>query len=244
MLRNTFGQIVEMARAEARLSSNSSRGIDHLDHVKQLVKRHYTMLAEDHDWEHLQLKRDYDVARVQLQAGSRFYNYPAAVNPQKITTAWLKWGNIWRPIDYGIQFANYSGLDPDNGSRADPVLRWDMRDGDGFEVWPVPASDGDADAPYSNWIGFEGQKAVESYVSDANRADIDDMLIALNVAAEILAENGQQKASEAKLSAANRRLLRLRGNLSNKARFTMGRGMVYGSSRTYPQHPTQLYKHN
>ena len=65
------------------------------------------------------------------------------------------------------------------------------RDGDGFEVWPVPASDGDADAPYSNWIGFEGQKAVESYVSDANRADIDvmvDTLVANNVS--VLLGNG------------------------------------------------------
>ncbi len=244
MLRNTFGAIVEMARNEARLSTNSSRGIDHLEHVKQLVKRHYQMLAEDFDWEHLQLKRDYDVSRKKMEAGSRFYSFPTAVNPQKIDAMWLKWGNVWRKVDYGIQFANYSGLDPDNGSRADPVLRWDFRDGTGFEVWPVPASDGDAAAPYSNWVGFEGQKAVELYVSDTNRADMDDWLVALHVAAELLAENGQKAASDAKVAAAQRRMKQLKGALANKARFTMGRGMQYGSSRTYPQHPTQLYKHS
>lgn len=244
MLRNTFGQIVEMARNEARLSTNTSRGVDHLDHVQQLVKRHYQMLAEDFDWEHLQLKRDYDIARVQLQAGSRYYSFPSAVNPQKITAMWLKWGNIWRKVDYGIKLSNYSGLDPDNGSRADPVLRWDFRDGTGFEVWPVPASNGDADAPYSNWVAFEGQKQVEQFVSNNNRADIDDHLIALNVAGELLAENGQKAASDAKIAAAQRRMKQMRGGLANKARFSMGRGMLYESSRSYPQHPTQLYKHN
>ena len=48
--RATFGSIVEMARSEARLSSNSSRGIDHLDHVKQLVKRIAQSLADDFEW--------------------------------------------------------------------------------------------------------------------------------------------------------------------------------------------------
>lgn len=242
MLRNTFGAIVEMARNEARLSTNSSRGIDHLDHVKQLVKRHYQMLCEDYEWEHLQIKRDYDVSRKQLQAGSRHYDFPTALNPQKITDAWLKWGNVWRKLDYGIRFADYSGLDPDNSVRADPVLRWDFYGGTQFEVFPVPASNGDAAAPYSNWIAFDGQKAVEQYVSDTNRADIDDLLIALNVAGELLAENGQKAASDAKISAAGRRMFRLRGNLGNKGRFVMGGGRIIEQHIGLPQHPTQLYK--
>jgi hypothetical protein len=243
MLRNTFGAIVEMARNEARLSSNSSRGIDHLDHIKQLVKRHYTTLVEDYDWEHLQINRDYDHSRKQLQAGQRFYDFPTGLNVQKIDKMWLKWGNVWRVVDYGIEFANYSGLDPDNGSRADPVLRWDFYSESQFEIWPVPASDGDAAAPYSNWVGFEGQKAVEQYVSDTNRADLDDIMISLYVAAELMAENGQKAASDMKLAAAERRRTRLRGNMADRTRVTLGRGVVREHSRTYPRHPYQLYKH-
>lgn len=243
MLRNTFGAIVEMARNEARLSTNSSRGIDHLEHVKQLVRRHYTMLAEDFDWEHLQLKRDYDVSRKRMEAGSRFYDFPAALNPLKITKMWLKWGNVWRPVTHGIDFANYSGLDPDASQRGDPILRWDFRDGTGFEVWPVPASDGDVGAPYSNWVGFEGQKQVEAYVSDSNRADMDDLMLSLFVGGELMIENGQGEGGKAKIAAAERRRVRLRANLSNRQRFTMGRGMVGDDNRTYPQHPTQLYRH-
>jgi len=242
-LRATYRSIVEMARNEARLSSNTSRGIDHLEHIKQLVKRTAITLADDFDWEHLEINRDHDESRVQLQAGSRLYDFPTNLNVQKIGAMWLKWGNIWRKVDYGIDFANYSGLDPDNGSRADPVLRWDFRDHGQFEVWPVPASNGDTGAPYSNWVGFEGQKTATVYVNDTDRCDIDDLLVALNVAGELLAENGQKGASDAKFAAANRRMRQVRGGLSSKVRFTMGRGTLHESSRTYPLHPTQLYKH-
>jgi len=241
-LRQTFGSIVEMARNEARLSTNTSRGVDHLDHVKQLVKRHYTLLAEDFDWEHLSINRDYDESRVQLQAGSRYYNFPAAINIQKIGKMWLKWGIVWREIDYGIQFKDYSMLDPDSDARADPVLKWDRYGDAQFEVWPLPSTNGDAAAPYSNWVGFEGQRAIETYVADTNRADLDDFMIALYVAAELLAENGQKGASDAKIAAATRRRDSLKASMSDKSRFTMGRGMVNGTGRNYPRHPESLYR--
>ena len=239
----TFGSIVEMARSEARLSSNSSRGIDHLDHVKQLVKRIAQSLADDFEWEHLNLNRDYNESRVMLQAGQRLYDFPTDLNVQTIGGMWLKWGNIWRRVDYGIDFANYSGLDPDNCARADPVLRWDFRDQSQFEVWPVPASNGDAAAPYSNWVGFEGQKKATVYTQDSDRCDMDDIVVALFTAGELLAENGQKAASDLKMAAGTRRFNQLRGGMSSKVRFTMGRGMVYESGRTYPLHPTQLFKH-
>ena len=136
--------------------------IDHLDHIKQLVKRYYTTLVEDYDWEHLQINRDYDHSRKAVAGRAEVLRLPTGLNAQKIDKMWLKWGNVWRVVDYGIEFANYSGLDPDNGSRADPVLRWDFYSESQFEIWPVPASNGDAGAPYSNWVGFEGQKAVEN----------------------------------------------------------------------------------
>lgn len=240
-LRQTFGSIVEMARNEARLSTNTSRGIDHLDHIKQLVKRHYTMLAEDYDWQHLEINRDYDESRKRMLAGSRFYDFPAAINQQKIGKMWLKWGTVWRPIDFGISFGDYSTMDPDSDARADPVLKWDWYGESQFEVWPLPSSNGDASTPYSGWVGFEGQKAVEAYAADTNRADLDDYLIALHVAAELLAENSQKGAADAKIAAAGRRLAQLKAAMSDKSRFTMGRGMVSNTNRAYPRHPEALY---
>jgi hypothetical protein len=241
-LRQTFGSIVEMARNEARLSSNTSRGADHLDHIQQLVKRHYTMLCEDFDWEHLSVKRDVADCRVKLLAGSRYYDLPTAMNNQKIGKLWVKWGTVWREPDYGITFADYSSLDPDSDNRADPVLKWDRYGNLQFEVWPLPSTNGDAAAPYSGWVGFEGQRAAEAFVSDTNRADLDDFLIALYVAAELLAENGQKGASDAKIGAANSRRNNLRAALSDKSRFTMGRGMVTEAGRAYPRHPEALYR--
>lgn len=242
-LRSTFGSIVEMARNEARLSTNTSRGVDHLDHIKQLVKRHYTMLAEDYDWQHLEINRDYDESRKALAAGQRYYDFPTAINQQKIGNMWLKWGVVWRKVDYGISFGDYSSLDPDSDARADPVLKWDWYGDTQFEVWPVPSSNGDAAAPYSGWVGFEGQRAVEQYVDDTNRADLDDYLIALHVAAELLTENSQKGAAEAKIAAASRRMSQLKAAMSDKSRFTMGRGMLSQNGRTYPRHPESLYIH-
>lgn len=241
-LRQTFGAIVEMARNEARLSTNTSRGTDHLDHVKQLVKRHYTLLAEDYDWEHLNINRDFDDSRVRLQAGSRFYDFPTGINNLKIGKLWLKWGLVWREIDYGIQFKDYSMLDPDSDARADPALKWDRREDTQFEVWPLPSSNGDTGAPYSNWVGFEGQRAVTQFVLDTDRADMDDYMVALFVAAELLAENGQKAASDAKVAAAVRRRDTLKASMSDKSRWTIGRGMVYGTGRNYPRHPEALYR--
>ena len=241
-LRQTFGSIVEMARNEARLSTNSSRGVDHLDHVKQLVKRHYTVLAEDFDWEHLSVKRDVADCRVQLQAGDRYYDLPTAMNNQKIGKMWVKWGTVWREPDYGITFEDYSSRDPDSNNRDDPVSKWDRYGNLQFEVWPLPATNGDAAAPYSGWVGFEGQRAITQYVSDSDLADMDDFLVALFVAAELLAENGQKGASDAKVSAAVRRRDNLKASMSDKSRWTIGRGMLSGNGRNYPRHPEALYR--
>ena len=58
-----------------------------------------------------------------LKPGRGYTTSRPTRNVQTIGGMWLKWGNIWRRVDYGIDFANYSGLDPDNGARADPALR-------------------------------------------------------------------------------------------------------------------------
>ena len=58
-----------------------------------------------------------------------------------------------------------------------------------------------------------------------------------------MAENGQKAASDMKLAAAERRRTRLRGNMADRTRVTLGRGVVREHSRTYPRHPYQLYKH-
>lgn len=217
MLRNTFSQIIEMTRAEARLSTNSSRGIDHLDYIKQIIRRKYTMLAEEFDWEHLELKRS-DAYKT-INAGQRYYDFPVNLNPQKIMCAWYKWGELWEPVGYGIGDAEYNVLDSDTNDRSDPVQRWDYYADaslNQFEVWPLPATGG-------NSLHFIGQKQVQTLINDGDRADLDDFLISLGAAAEIMRDGGKDKdAADRKEAAFNDRRAQLRAALSDKRRFAIG----------------------
>lgn len=234
-LRATWGEVIEATRNEARLSSNTSRGLDHLEHIKAITKRIYKTLAEDYDWRHLELKRDSSVSRKVLQAGSRYYDYPAAVNPQKIEKVWVKWGSVWHELDYGISYERRTEMDPDNDQRADPATHWQAYGGTQFEVWPLPASNGVADG--SNEVAFEGQKIVTDLTATTDRLDMDDHLIVLMAATEILAGNGQDKAAQVKAAAANARLERLRANTGSGLRVRMGLGRVNASGDRWPRHP-------
>jgi hypothetical protein len=233
-LRVTLQEVIQQVRNEARLSTNTSRGIDHLDHIKELIKRHYYTLAEDFEWEHLKIKRDSAVSRRLLQAGDRYYNFPAALNVQTITDVWVKWGSGWLQLDYGITYPDRTAQDPDANQRTDPIRSWAFYGGDQFEVWPIPASNGVANG--QNEVAFVGQKTVEQLLSDASRLDLDDRLISLMVATEILAETGQELAAKMKSEVALYRLGRLRANMGTKKRYRMGLGAV-SPHNEWPRHP-------
>lgn len=238
-LRTTFQEVVQMVRNESRLSTNTSRGIDHLDHIKQLVRRHYLTLAEDYDWPHLRIKKESSEGRKVLAAGQRYYNFPVNLNPLKIERAVVKFGNQWLPVEYGINYTDqYSAMDPDSNQRTDPVTNWTFYTDAMFEVWPLPASNGVANG--NNEIAFEGQKNVELLVADTNRLDMDDMLISLMCSSEILAANDQKTAAEVKGQAAMARLGRLRANLRDRTRYAMGLGQVRNSAHMWPRHPDYI----
>jgi len=231
-LRTTLNDIVEMVRGECKLSTNTSRGVDHRDYLVQLIRRHYQMLAEDYDWQHLELKKTDAVSRVHMQAGSRYYNFPAAVNVQKITRAHILWSGTWHELDYGVNYAEYTALSSESDERTDPPQSWGYYGDEQFEVWPMPATDYSATAPYS--VAFEGQRAITALTSNNDRADMDDILIALFVSAEVLGASEKKTAAELKMGAATARLNKLRGNLGDHSRVRMGLGRI-GGGRAGPR---------
>lgn len=237
-LRSTFGQVIEMVRNEARLSTNSSRGIDHLDHIKQVIRRHYATLAEEYDWQHLNVVRDSASSRKVLQAGSRYYNFPADINPLAIERAWVKFGGVWEPLAYGIGYPQYSAFDPEADQRTDPVTHWDFHGDAQFEVWPLPASNGSAGG--DGEVAFEGLKRIETLTTTSNRLDMDDHLVTLLAASEILTENGQKGAAEIKTGLANARLLGVRRRMNDKQPVRMGLGKVGESASYLPRHPRYI----
>lgn len=235
-LRATLRSIITAVRSEASLSTSTSRGVDHREHIVQLIKRNYETLAEDFDWEHLKLLKDASIARKSMAAGQRVYDFPTAVNLQKITGAWVKWGGVWAKLDYGVGFENYSAYDSDDTDiRADPVRSWQFYGHNQFEIWPIPATTG---ASEGYQVAFEGQKAIEALTTDDSRLDMDDHLITLMVAAEILNETDPKRAA-VKQNAANARLLRTRGNMSGRTRVAFGLGVI-GEEPMRPRAPTYV----
>lgn len=221
-MQTTLEEIVEMARDEARLSSATSKGIDHLNHIKRVIRRHYQLLCDGYDWEHLRITRE-DAGK-DMAAGQRYYDFPAELNLIKALRAWHFWGGQWRPLSHGITPAHYSIFDSDADARTDPVDRWDFYGDSQFEVWPLPAS-------ASGEVRFEGTKLITPLTSDEARADMDDILLSLLTASTLLNENEQTAAANERLSAANSRLAQLRAGLSDRSSVCIGMGNAYGARR-------------
>ena len=236
-LRNTLAEVTEFVRDEARLSTNSSRGTDHLTHIQQLIRRHHETLAQGFEWEHLKVKRNDAAARKVLSAGSRYYNWPASLDPERVTGAWVKFGGTWEPLGYGIGPQEYSVYDPDEDQRTDPVQKWAFHDHAQFEVWPIPLTNGSAGD--NGEVAFEGKKVISLLAATTDRLDVDGILVALYCAAEILAENGQKSAAEIKGAAAAARYRTLTGTMASQRRFTIGLGIV-GEGGPKVRHPIYI----
>lgn len=225
-LRSTFLEVIEAVRDECGVSNNSARGIDFLETIKRLIKRHYITQAEEYTWQHLELKRKSAISRVVLAAGQTLYDFPAAVNVQKIKEVYTKLGNRWLDVNYGITYTGHRSIfDPDNNAvRTTPVTNWMFSDENQFEVWPTPSVNGVADG--SGEIAFTGQKITEKLIVDGDRMDMDEILVSLLAASEILGGWGKRIESAIKAEAAVARRDFLRLGMGTKTRYIMNSGTL------------------
>ena len=206
MARGTqFIQLIDMVRAEVEQSTNPSVGIDYLPSIKRRIVRVQESLYDEYDWPFLRIK-----PIKLLQAGSRFYDFPTDLNLERVEEVSVWYNDQPCDVERGIDFSHYAQYDSEATppERSDPVLRWDVRwtgTKEQIEVWPVPASD-------TMRLQFVGIRNLRPLVSDNNVADLDDTLITLFVAAEILAK---QESSDAQLKAnqATARHNRLKGRV-------------------------------
>lgn len=215
-LRTSFGTIIQMTRMEARRSTNSSVGIDNLDNIKQIIKRHYALLASSYDWRHLQIKRS-DAGK-NLQASSRYYDFPTTLNTDDRFEIWSFQMGVWTPLEHGITPEHYNVYDSDSGVVASPVTRWDWYDYGQFEVWPMPSEN------LTNGLRFTGHRKINPLTDENQAADIDDILLSLQSAATLLYDSGQKQAAEERVSAANARLRQMKVGKSDNTRAIMGGG--------------------
>lgn len=196
--------LVTQLKAEVGASASVALGIDKTASYKQKLRRVQEHLYNDYDWPHLRV----DTSKA-LVAGSRFYDPPTSpysLNYERIEEVVVYYSGQPHEVKRGIGFEQYAAYDPEQNQRADPTQRWDIRwtgTKEQIEVWPLPAS-GDMT------LRFLGIRPLRDLISDDDVTDLDDNLIVLFTAAEIMGGK-KSEAAQSVLAAANSLYTTLKG---------------------------------
>lgn len=221
MARGTQLQVLrKMARAESGMSTNVSQGANQVAQVNQVIQRTQETLWLNNEWEFLKIYSDESIVTGTGQTG-RYYSFNSGITFENVTSVELlpSTGDSWRPVIYGIDAEHYNAISSDEGERRDHVLRWQFYNdgtGDQFEVWPMAASAGQT-------LRMHAKKDLSALIADTDTADLDDHLITLYAAAELLAMSNPDLA-EAKLRSAERLLVNLQGRQRKSPMIIMGGG--------------------
>lgn len=216
---STLGQLLDDLRAEVGHSLNPALGVNTRDVLINVLQRQQKRLWEDYTWPFLRVDRD-----ITAQAGLRYYTLPADLTFERIELVEFKWGDRWYPLTYHIGREQLNQYDSDRDVRSWPVERWDVTDDGRIEVWPVPAQNGNASTG-DGTIRLRGIRKLRPLLADADAADLDDQLIVLYAAAEILARQKQADAQN-KLQQAQAHYARLKARTSKGDTFVMGARQV------------------
>jgi hypothetical protein len=135
----------------------------------------------------------------------------AGVELDMVQTITCIYSGLPHPLSKGISDEHYALFDSRTGVRSDPVLRWDVKFTgvkEQIEVWPIPSSN-------SMTLAIKGRMKPGGLVNDSDLVLLDDKLILLFSAAQILEGQG---AKDAKTMAnlANRRFFKLTGRWKSK----------------------------
>ena len=206
--------LVAQLRAETGRTQDVSIGTDEVENLKNLLRRTQEVLYDEYEWPFLRVERS-----TQLNAGQRYYDFPSDLNYDRLQVVKYKYGNVYTDLCRDITFDDFSQFDSNSDQRSSPALKWDVRNtgsGEQMEIWPIPNKQGS--------VHFFGTKTLGSLTQDSDRADLDDRLIVLFAAAEMLARQ-KSKDAQAKAQQADKRLLKLRANSqSNSRTIKIGQG--------------------
>jgi hypothetical protein len=213
MARGTqLSALVDALRAEIGASTNVGMGVNTLPVLKQILNRTQERLWNDFDWPFAFIERDED-----LLNGERYYGFDNDIDFNRITCAHVRYSDTWRPMEYGIGVEQYNSSDPTEGEKEDPPTRWRHHEGNQFEVWPMPASD-------ECTLRFKAIRRLPKMLADSDVALLDDNLIVLFAASELLAKAKSADAG-AKLQAAQALYVKLKGQGIKTDMFPLGGGM-------------------
>lgn len=200
-----------MLRSEIGASPNPSMGVNTIDQYDHILRRTQERLWADFEWPFAYIERD-EI----LHTNQRYYTFDQDIDFDRIVCAHVQYSSIWHPVDYGIGVHEYNQMDADRGQRMEPVLRWRHHEGNQFEVWPVPTTN-------NQLLRFKAVKKLRPLISTTDQCELDDNLIVMFAAAELLTRAKAEDA-QAKVALANAHYNRLKGSGIKNDRFIYGGG--------------------
>jgi len=217
----TLGELIDDLRAEAGHSIQASLGKATREVLISVLQRTQRRLWADYSWPFLRVRRD-----ISMAAGQRYYDLPSDVVFERIENAEFKWGGRWGQISFGIGVAELNQTDSDQDQRSWPISHYDAYDDSGttqLEVWPVPSNNADASTGAGN-VRINGIRNLSPFIASSDTADLDDQLLVLYAASEILARQKQTDAQQ-KLNYANAHYMRLKARSAKSDTFVLGGGV-------------------
>jgi hypothetical protein len=222
---STLVKLLDDLRAELHASLNPAHNNQARDKQVKFLQSTQEWLWADFTWPHLRVHRNY-----KLQAGQFLYDIGADFDIDRIEKIEAKFSGRWIPIMPGIDAAHYALWDTELGQRSSPVRRWRIAENEQVELWPIPIVDGDP-VLLEGHIKVTGIRKLRPLVEDDDRCDLDDQLIYLYAAAKSSPATQEGKFA---LNLANKRMARLKGNLTPRRQFKMfGIGRGEGPSRPF-----------
>lgn len=208
----TLSTMIADLRYEARIATSAAIGQNMRPGLISILQRKQEALWRMHDWAYLRVTRDKT-----MQAGEQYYSFFSDLGFERVSKVEAKHNGLWQKVEYGITSQQYNEMDPEADSRLDPVQRWQEYEDNQFEVWPLPSTN-------NVTLRFHGIKNLGAFTADDDTCTLDDKLIVLFAAAEIMAGAGQKDAP-AKLQEAKDLFNKLTGSHNNKRGiFVMGDG--------------------
>ena len=196
-----LSQLLEDLKHEVGHSIATGAGGDADARLKYLLKRKQAFLYDDYDWRFL-----HDIVTATASASGRFITFPTDTSPETIDAIYRLEGGSTIPLLRGISIEHYGIHNSLAGTpeEADPIRRFDYGDDGGtakIELWPIPATDAT--------LYFDNKRPLGALSADNDTADLDDQLIVLFTAVDIL-KRAKHADWEDKLGEANARYVTLK----------------------------------
>ena len=223
MARGTLvSTLLSMLKAECGMSLDATASAKDAALI-QLLSNKQLFLSAEYSWPYLKHKWNVDCA-----VNARYLDIPTqddrgenvTINFERPVITEVRFGNIWIPVEYGINAEQYSAIDPELGKTNSPIRNWqfstnpnESSNANQFEIWPMAAT--------VQTFRFTGQRVLNALAATTDRADLDDLLIVLYTAADLVGP----KQTATKVAAAQARLRQVRGGMpSERGRFNLACG--------------------